>query len=143
MMKLLRAVPLAVLALVLPGCPKDTRAIQDQEAIQGTWTIIRAETNGEQVLPSTFEVTEWIFKGDKVFYLGQEATFQLKARVTPRQIDFVKGKDRRLGIYELRENTLRVCIGSADKRPDEFRTLPQSGSSYYLLQRKPKETEGE
>jgi uncharacterized protein (TIGR03067 family) len=55
---------------------------------------------------------------------NQEATLQLDAGTTPGQIDFKmkEGKEirDRKGIYEMKDDELRLCIGGAT-RPTEFK----------------------
>jgi uncharacterized protein (TIGR03067 family) len=68
--------------------------------------------------------------------LDKEGTFELDASKNPRQIDFVRGQARRIGIYELDGDNLKLRFGPADDRPKEFKTKPRTEHSLFALKRK-------
>ena len=109
----------------------------DQAAIQGAWKVVSVEGEGR-----TETVTETVlirFDGDQVYHDkdGQKvnpATFKLDEEKKPKQIDLSytegenKGKMVR-GIYELTDDSLRVCMpvpngpaAAGDKPPAEFKS---------------------
>jgi uncharacterized protein (TIGR03067 family) len=70
-----------------------------------------------------------LVQGDRKFH----ATYKLDESASPKTIDITrtrgadKGK-KRLGIYELKGDTLRICVGPVGGgRPKEFASEPGSG----------------
>jgi uncharacterized protein (TIGR03067 family) len=122
----------------------------DLEKMQGRWAITAAESNGKRDpeenlkgLTVTFEGNRYtVRKGDKVL---QSGTQKLDPTKTPRQVDITAAGDggksaTRLGIYELKGDTLRVCFAAPGKeRPREFKTTPDSGRYLNVAKRLKKE----
>jgi len=115
---------------------KDAASQQDHQALQGEWEIVSAESNGEPPPPGLLDGARFAFSGDKLTLLNKEGTFEVDATKTPRQIDFVRGKTRQLGIYDLDADNLKLCVGPADDRPKEFKTKPRTDHSLFVLKRK-------
>jgi uncharacterized protein (TIGR03067 family) len=134
----LAAVVLFTLVLA-PGCAgkgHDDQSRKDHAALQGEWEVVSAESNGEPPPPGLLDGAKFAFAGDALTLLGKEGAFELDATHTPRRIDFVRGKARQLGIYELDGDTLKLCVGPADDRPTEFKTRPRTDHSLFVLRRK-------
>jgi uncharacterized protein (TIGR03067 family) len=130
----------ATFSLVLvPACSgpgSDERSKADRAALQGEWEIVSAESNGEPPPPGMLDGAKFAFSGDNLTLLGKEGTFELDATQSPRRIDFIRGKGRQLGIYELDGDRLKLCVGPADDRPTEFKTQPRTDHSLFVLKRK-------
>ena len=125
--------------------PPGSGAKQTLDALQGRWTMVSFEVNGEslpeeQVKTGSLVVEQDLYKPT----LGERrASFsiQLDPAPDPKAIDFTftegpeKGKAA-LGIYELTADTYKVCIGMAGKpRPKAFVSKPGSGHVLEVLKR--------
>jgi uncharacterized protein (TIGR03067 family) len=130
------AVSIVVLVPACGGRGKDEQSKRDHAALQGEWEIVSAESNGEPPPPGLLNGAKFAFSGDKLTLLGKEGTFELDATKSLRQIDFVRGKTRQIGIYELDGDNLKLCVGPADDRPKEFTTRPRTDHSLFVLKRK-------
>lgn len=130
----------AVLAAFIlgSGCGRrgqDEKSKKDHAALQGEWDVISGESNGELPPPGLFTGAKFVVSGDKSILLGKEARFQLDATKNPHQIEFVRGKTRQIGIYELDGDNLKMCVGPPDDRPKEFKTKPRTDHSLLVLKR--------
>jgi uncharacterized protein (TIGR03067 family) len=122
------------------GCSEnvqDERSQKDHDALQGEWQIVSAESNGEPPPPGLLDRVKFAFSGDKLTLMGKEGTYKLDASKNPRQIDVIRGKSKQIGIYELDGDHLKLCVGPADDRPQEFKTKPRTDHSMFELKRKP------
>ena len=134
-LRLVATVPL----VLMPACSgkgQDEQSKKDHAALQGEWAIVSAESNGEPPPPGLLDEAKFAFSGDKLTLLGKDGTFELDASKSPRQIDFIRGKSRQIGIYELDGNSLKLCVGPSDDRPKEFKTKPRTDHSLFVLRRK-------
>jgi uncharacterized protein (TIGR03067 family) len=125
--------------VLVPACSgkgQDEQSKNDHAALQGQWEIVSAESNGEPPPPGLLDGAKFAFSGDKLTLLGKEGTFELDAGKRPRQIDFIRGKTRQIGIYELDGDSLKLCVGPADDRPKQFNTKPRTDHSLFILKRK-------
>jgi uncharacterized protein (TIGR03067 family) len=101
---------------------------QAMKQLEGTWLVVSATMDGKD-LPDA--------RGGAVVFAGAQLTFKDKAgkeeKYTyrldlsrkPRMIDFTPEKAKAnvapgRGIYELRGDTLRLCVGPPNRRPTEF-----------------------
>ncbi len=120
-----RILPLAVLAVFLvaadkPADNKPTDKKTDKDSLQGTWILTRAEVNGEAVkLPDKATLT---FKGDAVdnsLHPDDKWTFTLDPDKKPPTMDFKithgTETETQLAVYELKGDTLIVCIEKKEK----------------------------
>jgi uncharacterized protein (TIGR03067 family) len=132
--------------VLLPACSRNERAAptQDEEtkrdhaALQGDWTIVAAESNGEPPPPGLLDQAKLAFSGEKANLMGKESRFELDASKSPRQIDFILGKSRQWGIYELDGDDLKlcVCVKPPEDRPKEFTTKPRTDHTLFIMKRK-------
>jgi uncharacterized protein (TIGR03067 family) len=139
MMRYRSRVFVALALLTVSACTgkrQDAASQQDHTALQGEWEIVSAESNGEPPPPGFLDGTRFSFTDDKLILMGKEGTFELDATRSPKQIDFIRGKSRQIGIYELDGDQLKLCVGPADDRPKEFKTKPRTDHSLFVLKRK-------
>jgi uncharacterized protein (TIGR03067 family) len=125
--------------VLVPACGgrgQDEQSRKDHAALQGEWEIVSAESNGEAPPPGLLDGAKFAFAGAKLTLLGKEGTFELDASKNPRQIDFIRGNRRQIGIYELDGDNLKLCVGPADDRPKKFMTTPRTDHSLFVLRRK-------
>lgn len=106
--------------------------------IQGTWTMVSAQRDGQPMPASYTAGARRIAKGDETTVLIDGAVF-LSARMSvdpskkPKAIDYLltsgasRGKTQ-LGIYELKGDRLTLCFAKPSKeRPDDFSADAGSG----------------
>jgi len=121
------------LAFALVACcltaaddPGDNRVKQDMAKLQGAWTCIAMDCNGE---PAPEELLKEInarlnFHGPDLTMTSNETDgairtrFELDPSATPKHIDLIS-EPRTLGIYEIEGDTLKFCLG-VDDRPTTF-----------------------
>jgi len=147
---MLRPGPLAIVMLVLASStlraedPRPAReaARADLEKLQGTWTLVSMEVEGQAAPPKAIEGQSAVYEGDAVTLMDGE-TVRRRGIVTldptrrPAAIntwdqDGPREDRTTPGIYELKGRTLRLCFARPDeKRPDEFTT--ERGTGYILL----------
>jgi uncharacterized protein (TIGR03067 family) len=124
------------LVLGCSGKGHDEHSNKDKAALQGEWEVVSAESNGEPPPAGLLDGAKFVFSGDNLSLMGKDGTFELDASKNPRQINFIRGKVRQLGIYELDGDRLKLCVGPADDRPKEFKTKKFTDHSLFLLKRK-------
>jgi uncharacterized protein (TIGR03067 family) len=108
---------------------------EDQEALQGTWLLVRLELNGREDYPGPFKKKKSVWEGgklvfekDKVRWRDQKPdTYKLNPLKRPSEIDLVSDDGTfALGIYLIDRNTLYICWAGVNEktRPTSFRTKP-------------------
>ncbi len=121
------------------GTLVDDKADLEKEAkkFQGTWTFESSQAGGQQVPADQLKKLIVIFEGDKHTVKNGDEVLQvgiqkLDPSKSPKTIDVTmtegpsKGKVM-LGIYEINEDTLKVCFDpNGKKRPTEFKSEPGS-----------------
>jgi uncharacterized protein (TIGR03067 family) len=123
--------------------PTKQEAGNDQEKLQGTWVLTSATVNGDD------KTAEWVklqykavIKGDKITLGGRgdmrTSPLALDPASKPKSFDFLIS----LGIYELKGDQLKVCLGGR-KRPAEFASKADSQNVLFVFKRaKPTPEEG-
>jgi uncharacterized protein (TIGR03067 family) len=122
-----------------PGTLADDKAELEKEArkFRGTWTFESSVAGGQELPADDLKMVVVIFEGDKhTVKKGDEViqvgTQKLDPSRSPKTIDvtMVEGPHKgtvMLGIYEIDENTLKVCFDPEGKtRPTEFKSPPGS-----------------
>jgi uncharacterized protein (TIGR03067 family) len=110
---------------------------KDNKKLQGTWLPSEAELAGTKLPEETLKTMKLAVKDDKyTVTVGEnkdEGTVKIDATKTPKTMDITgtagpnKGKTI-LAIYELKDDTLRVCYQlQGKKRPTEFKSTANSG----------------
>src|SRR5260370_8714901 len=139
---------------------KKEDAKSDKELIQGNWRAVKAEAGGKQQAEEDRTNQQWPITDSLITirYDGPdfgnldlvEFTYKLgDPDKKPREIDMkqVRGRwkgDSFVGIYELKDDRLRISYHHGDKRPAEFEDKGEDrGRRYYVLKRVPKDGEGE
>jgi uncharacterized protein (TIGR03067 family) len=122
------------------------KAIQkERQAMAGTWRFDFLELDGEKAPEAHFKDATVVVKGDHFTLTTAAATyrgtFTLDPTKRPRTIDFrfTEGPEKgnvSLGIYELDDDTWRICLGLTGKgRPAAFLTRKGSGHAFEVLKR--------
>jgi uncharacterized protein (TIGR03067 family) len=139
-------------SLVLLGADasKDDAVKKDLEALQGTWTAVIVERNGQKAPQEVLKNFKVVIEGDKMIINpdsdNRTSTFKLDPSKKPKAMDNTpeQGPKKGVGlptIYELEGDTLKICFdneGVSDKRPTEFKTTPGSGLALFVLKREKK-----
>lgn len=116
---------------------------KDQQALQGTWSVVEVTFGGVRVPKGETENGTFVFEGDKFIQksgktVDKKGVFQLHAGKKPRAIDLVEEKgEKLLGIYVLEGKTLKICAAPppAQKRPSEFTSTKENGCLLIILER--------
>ncbi len=107
----------------------------DKEKLQGTWTLTSAVVDGQE------KTAEWvklgyqaIIKGDRIT-LGADdekrtSPFEINPTSKPKKFDILIS----LGIYELKGDELKLCLGG-DQRPTEFESTAGSQQALFVFKR--------
>jgi uncharacterized protein (TIGR03067 family) len=114
---------------------------KDFAKLQGSWMLATLEMDGREMTPAGgIEID-----GDRFRALGMGAdyggTVELDEAAKPKRIDviFTEGPEagnRNRGIYELRGDTLRLCLNRMGKaRPRAFTAKPGSGNAVEVFRR--------
>jgi uncharacterized protein (TIGR03067 family) len=107
-------------------------AADEHKLLQGTWLPTVAELGGAAFDDATLKTIKLVLEGDKytvtVGKAVDKGTTKIDPTAKPRALDILgtegpnKGKTI-LAIYELKDDTLRVCYDLTGKvRPTEFKT---------------------
>jgi uncharacterized protein (TIGR03067 family) len=139
-----------VFLLVAADARKDDPAKKDLEALQGTWTAVVVERNGQMAPKEVLQDFTVVFEGNKMIINpnsdNRTSTFKLDPTKKPKWMDNSPeqgpAKEKSLpAIYELDGDTVKICFdneGVSDKRPSEFKTTPGSGRALFVLKRQKK-----
>jgi uncharacterized protein (TIGR03067 family) len=129
-----------VAGLVVAAAPRqDDANKKDLEKLQDTWKLESAQVAGKDVPPAEIEKMplQFTFKGDKVTIEENgrptEGTIKLDAAKKPATMDLTpaKGDFTVLALYELEEDTLKLCfIKESKERP---KSLDTTGTKASLL----------
>jgi RNA polymerase sigma factor (sigma-70 family) len=117
-------------------------AKKDRDALQGTWTVVSAQVNGQAINPNEEAAIKGkpvVFKGDKLI-ARHEGDYKLDETKTPRELDMIpsegppgeKGQTFRC-IYELKGDDLKLTFnGPNQPRPKAF---DEEGAMALVLRR--------
>ena len=138
------ALLLAIAWLAAADVSAQDDAAKEQQRAQGTWTIVSVELDGKNL--DGFEGAKAVVKGDRVSVMFKQGfkllrTFKVYTDTNPRCVDFLNadGKgDASEGIYELKDNRLKVLVNISDggkERPIDFADKGKKGHIFYVLER--------
>ena len=128
------------------GQPK----VNDQDRIQGTWRLVSASENGneigkEEFSGSTLVITKakLIFNvfNDGKFQEKKEWTYKLDPGKTPRHLNITSRMGAAKAIYKIEGNTLKIVMDEDGNRgrPTAFQSVPNSANDLYMtFERVPK-----
>ncbi len=142
-------VGLAVVAVLTVRAQDNDAVKQDEAKLQGSWTMVSGERDG-QAFPAEFMTnSKRIVKGDETTVtvnggLFMKAKFTLDPSKKPKTIDYAinGGPYAGLamhGIYELDGDKLKFCLSTPGKeRPAGFATKPDDGQTISVWKRETK-----
>jgi uncharacterized protein (TIGR03067 family) len=128
----------AGLLLVAVTLAADTGAKGDLDALQGAWSLVSVEIDGEPLAMEMLKDARLVVKAEKYSFTLGDARLELRPKLypdkKPKAIDLTvldgsqKGQTLR-GIYKLEGNTYTVCrnVEPGKERPTEFATKRDSG----------------
>ena len=137
-----RLLTVLALTLTLPAYAGDEKA--ELEKFAGTWKGVSVVENGkEHNHPDTVRLT---VNGEKYTFktadYEAEGTHKLDPTKTPKHIEAVRTKgphagEKMVGIYELTDDTYKVCFAAPGKtdRPKEFKSAAGSGQRLMTFKR--------
>jgi uncharacterized protein (TIGR03067 family) len=134
-------------AVLLPAVADDKAdaAKKELDKLQGTWTFVSMESDG-QAVPQGDPPPTITFNGNKFSVKAGEVVLQagtqtLDPTQKPKAVDSTvtegEGKGTTmLGIYEIDGDNLKACFDTqGKKRPTEFKTAAGSGHMLVVLKR--------
>jgi uncharacterized protein (TIGR03067 family) len=115
----------------------DEAAKKELKALQGTWKVVAAEKDGDpldRIVGGTITIKDNNFTIVTVDKVELKGDLTLDPTKKPKHINFAHQdgvlKDKKWeGIYELKDDALKLCYAEADsekERPTEFKTLKKS-----------------
>jgi uncharacterized protein (TIGR03067 family) len=115
----------------------------DLKKLQGTWTIVALETDGNSMSTGGSKI---VLNGERFTTISMGGDYagsvELDAKKKPKTFDllFTSGPhqgEKSLGIYELDGDTWKICLALAGikTRPKAFATTPGSGLALEILKR--------
>jgi uncharacterized protein (TIGR03067 family) len=123
----------------------DAASRGELEKLQGVWRTVAVEVDGSPIASCLFEDARLIISGDRFTLRNPlpdadqrvEGVLRLDAGKVPKELSLVLDDGQTVEeIYELNENTLRVCYPiRGGRRPRDFKTAPQSDLSLVVYER--------
>lgn len=118
----------------------------DLKGLEGTWEVVGIEVSGNKVIvgkgsPDKVTIKEGkitIWAQEKPFAIFKDGRLELDPTMKPKAIDIVLTKGQKVpGIYELKEEHLKLAIPKAPDNSKELLVRPESfdtkGKSVVLL----------
>lgn len=134
---------MAVLVFGMTVVAEDKDGKAELDRFSGTWTGVSMTNDGKETPKADAEAVRLIVAGSKYTLktAGEEeveGTHKLDPAKKPKQIEAVRTKgtgkgEKILGIYELTDDTFKVCFAASGKtdRPKDFKS--EAGSGHRLL----------
>ncbi len=126
----------------------------DQAELQGTWKLVSGEVEGVKMTEAEIKDYHIIIKDDRITFQARKGAaiagrFQLNETANPAEIGLIVNLeeaggvvlgDRLAGIYERKNDDLKICIcDEANGTPTRFETKKDTGTRLYVLKRVKKE----
>ena len=128
--------------------PNDPLSLETAK-LQGTWSPVEGEVLGMKANPKQLGAYKWTFAGNRVTMAGggatTQGTFTVNVSANPKTMDIKTdpasmAKDsaafgisnETLAIYELSDNTLKICVGNG-KRPATFSSKDVPFGAYWVM----------
>jgi uncharacterized protein (TIGR03067 family) len=137
---------MAMAVLVLGLCPALADDKDELAKFAGTWVGVSAVEDGKEMPKAQAEALRLTVEGEKYTFktasTEAEGTHKLDPAKSPKQIEAVRTKgphagEKMLGIYELTDDTFKVCFAAPGKtdRPTEFKSAAGSGHRLMVLKK--------
>jgi uncharacterized protein (TIGR03067 family) len=119
---------------------KEDALKKELKNLEGTWTVESATFQGKS---DKEEGGEFIITADKLTMKKKDGkketvSYKIDPSKKPKVMDFTPEEEKKdaapgKAIYELTGDTLKICVGPPDKRPDE---ISDKGQVLFTLKRK-------
>jgi uncharacterized protein (TIGR03067 family) len=115
-----------------------------KDSIEGTWVFVSGVKGGEKAPEKDTKGAMLTFAGGKltVNHDGktEEGTYKTDATQKPPQLEVTMKDKTHKGIYEVKGDTLRICMGGPDEdRPTQFQSPAGSKTMLIVLRREKKD----
>ncbi|MBA4189311.1 MAG: hypothetical protein C0467_15045 [Planctomycetaceae bacterium] len=141
-----RLLALVVCVLGLSAVAAEEKAAKAElEKYTGTWKGVSIIQDGKELPKAEAEAVKLVVTGEKyTFKIGDvevEGIHKVDPTKKPKLIEAVRSKgpskgEKLLGIYELTDDTYKVCFGAPGKeRPTEFKSEAGSGTRLMTFKR--------
>jgi uncharacterized protein (TIGR03067 family) len=146
-----RILVMSMAVLLSVDTQKDDAVKTETNKLQGTWRVVEAERDGTKAPSDEIKKITLVIKGDKLTAKrtenagkpeekNYEMSFTLDPSKNPKWIDVTytggeRNGESSLGIYELKDDTLRICMSRGTSRPMEFETKAESQRHMMVLKR--------
>lgn len=127
------------------GWPALSRHVESLRALEGDWSFVSLEVDGQPVPPSFLGASRILIDGDRFRTESPEANydgeFLIDVEASPHTIDitFIQGPEagnQSLGIFTIDGDTLTICLGlTGATRPRTFATSRNSQHALETLRR--------
>ena len=134
-------------AILIAAAPAEGKP-KDEEAIQGTWTVVSREFVGKKTSDADLKALKvTIDENSLTLDDGQKKekhAYKLDPSKTPKTIDLastgIEQKETTPAIYELDDDSLKICWSEKDPdhRPTKFVGDEASGQTMLILKREKK-----
>lgn len=138
---------LLVTSLAATCCLRGEDPPKDLQILQGKWAATDAELGGKKFPDDAIKTMSLAFDGAQyISRLGEKAdrgNYKIDGNTSPKSIEFtsVKGPNAGktfVGIYELEERRLRVCLDLGGKhQPKDFETTDKPERVSVIYEREP------
>jgi uncharacterized protein (TIGR03067 family) len=124
--------------------PDSEASRKDLDKLQGTWTLVSAKADGADLPKELAAKLKLVIDKDKFSIKNDDseesATVTLDPGQKPPTIDIKPAKEDAVkGIYELKDDELKLCWAKAGKeRPKGFESKEGSGEILFVLKREKK-----
>jgi uncharacterized protein (TIGR03067 family) len=132
-------VPIIVVVIGAGSAQERKVADDDIKKLQGTWSAVSIESAGGKTPKEVVKKVKFVFKDNgltiddgsvpdpkkkgKTFGVK---SFKIDPSKTPKEIDLILADgDKRLGIYELKGDNLKMCWGIKRTRPTKLAVDPK------------------
>ena len=154
-MKTYTFVALVLIAFSCPAgaaTPSEEAAKKDLKALQGTWTVVYSEQNGERrrdveevkKMRLTIKDDKWTLEYHNNVKDKHVATLKLDPTQKPTAVDFKFSEglltgETMLSVYELKGDDLKVCFASESRqRPKSFDSREGIAGQWLLVLKREK-----
>jgi uncharacterized protein (TIGR03067 family) len=137
---------LGVLLLALPSVRSEENKL-DPAKLNGTWSYVSGEKNGEKVSEANLKNGSVIITKDRITLKGEQGDFIIKYKLNPAKspctiaMEIVEGPagqgSMADGIIDVQGDKMRICYPAmGGPPPTEFAAKKDSGLHYFVLKRK-------
>jgi uncharacterized protein (TIGR03067 family) len=134
---------MAMVVLCLSARAADDEAKKDQDQLQGDWSLVSGQRDGQDIPEDFAKSLKRNVKGNMTTVTRDgeplaKGSFTLDPTKKPKTIDIkVEGMDMPVhGIYELEGDTLKICYAApGEERPKEFAAKAGTGHTFAVWKR--------